>query len=245
MNRFAWASIVCECAHFANLIKLSLIIIDANAFYATNARAHYINTWTWLNAICPEHLGEWKRAHFTIHQRLLMFWARVCVYVFVVSSTPARYEEIIIREKYKFCFFFIFKCITVLSVLRKKWESQVRGLECLQDPKSTENSRAGYWTEIKVSSHCSITSFDALSDCNLYSLNLAVGTMESDFKLTRDGFFLSILDLVWFGRCRGVGRVHQQQSVISCRWHYLQYFLSPFCMHTHYTRNTKCLIILQ
>lgn len=126
-----------------------------------------------------------------------LFWARVSV----VSSTPARYEEIIIREKYKFCFFFIFKCITVLSVLRKKWESQVRGLECLQDPKSTENSRAGYWTEIKVSSHCSITSFDALSDCNLYSLNLAVGTMESDFKLTRDGLcvFFSLYSRFWFG----------------------------------------------
>lgn len=119
----------------------------------------------------------------------------------MVSSTPARYEEIIIREKYKFCFFFIFKCIKVLSVLRKKWESQVRGLECLQDPKSTENSRAGYWTEIKVSSHCSITSFDALSDCNLYSLNLAVGTMESDFKLTRDGLcvFFSLYSRFWFG----------------------------------------------
>lgn len=240
MNRFAWASIASRmCAHFANLIKLSLIIIDANAFYATNARAHYINTWTWLNAICPEHLGEWKRAHFTIHQRFVL---SSCECGFINTSQIRRDYH---KREIQVLLFFIFKCITVLSVLRKKWESQVRGLECLQDSKSTENSRAGYWTEIKVSSHCSITSFDALSDCNLYSLNLAVATMESDFKLTRDGFFLSILDLVWFGRCRGVGRVHQQQSVISCRWHYLQYFLSPFCMHTHYTPNTKCLIILQ
>lgn len=151
---------------------------------------------TWLNAICPEHLGEWKRARFTIHQRFVL---SSCECGFINTSQIRRDYH---KREIQVLLFFIFKCITVLSVLRKKWESQVRGLECLQDPKSTENSRAGYWTEIKVSSHCSITSFDALSDCNLYSLNLAVGTMESDFKLTRDGecvFFLSILDfgLVW------------------------------------------------
>lgn len=136
----------------------------------------------------------------TFHHTSTVCFELVCVCVcfcgFINTSQIRREYH---KREIQVLLFFIFKCITVLSVLRKKWESQVRGLECLQDSKSTENSRAGYWTEIKVSSHCSITSFDALSDCNLYSLNLAVATMESDFKLTRDGFFLSILDLVWFG----------------------------------------------
>lgn len=105
------------------------------------------------------------------------------------------------KKKHTFCFFIkwirllslspfvsailkfvVFKCATANA---KKYHTiYVRGILmlCVCELKARER-----WElyEIKASTHYSITSFDALSDCNLYSLNLAACTIDWDFELRR------------------------------------------------------------
>lgn len=127
--------IECECAHFAILIKLSLIIIDANAFYATSDRAF---AWPCLTPYV-QHLDEWTREkstfHYT-HQRAhwSVLWARVCLGLARLINTNQQPDtnRLSLKEKKnktktKKIQVLIF---TLYLWLFKNRDSQVRGLEC-------------------------------------------------------------------------------------------------------------------